>query len=39
MSPQMYEVAQGASMAQSEGLPAGMIVWVTADGNGEGPLA
>lgn len=35
--PQMNEVAQGASMA--EGLPAGLIVCVTADGNREGPLA
>lgn len=36
-SPQMNEVAQGASMA--EGLPAGLIVCVTADWNREGPLA
>ena len=35
--PQMNEVAQGTSLA--EGLPAGMIVCVTADGNREGPLA
>lgn len=39
ISPQMNEVAQGASLAQGERLPAGLIVCVTADGNGEGPLA
>lgn len=37
LEPQMNEVAQGASMA--EGLPAGVIVYVTADGNRESPLA
>lgn len=37
LEPQVNEVAQGASLA--EGLPAGLIVCVTADGNGEGPLA
>lgn len=35
--PQMNEVAQRASLG--EGLPAGLIVCVTADGNREGPLA
>lgn len=34
----MNEVAQGASLAQGEGLPAGLIVCVTAGGNREGPL-
>lgn len=38
-SPQVNEVAQSASVAGCEGLPAGMIVGVTADGNREGPLA
>lgn len=36
-SPQVNEVAQGASVA--EGLPVVLIVYVTADGNREGPLA
>lgn len=37
LEPQMNEVAQGASVAK--GLPAGLIVCVTTDGNREGPLA
>lgn len=37
--PQMNKVAQGANLAQAEGLPAGLIICVTADGNREGPLA
>ena len=39
ISPQMNEVAQGASLTEGEGLPAGLIICVTANGNGEGPLA
>lgn len=35
----MNEVAQGSSLAQGEGFPAGLIVCVTTDGNREGPLA
>lgn len=39
ISPQVNEVAQGSSLAQGEGFPAGLIVCVTTDGNREGPLA
>lgn len=37
LEPQMNEVAQSASLAK--GLPAGLIVCVTADGHREGSLA
>lgn len=39
LEPQMNEVAQGAPLAEGEGLPAGLIVCITADWNRESPLA
>lgn len=39
LEPQMNEVAQGATLAQGQGLPAGLIVWIPAYWNRKGPLA
>lgn len=39
LEPQMNEVAQGATLAQGQGLPAGLIIWIPTNWNRKCPLA